>query len=156
LTHLVCIIYAFNDVFDWLLNFRSKKLSHIHLKESLFFCTYFQNFTISRDRIKTVPAKEIYTQRTINKLMKHESVIVAESGVLHNFMNLYYQYHLIETGDREDFRMAGFVIRKSLNSTIKNILNKVWVKNILLNEINIIFILPVKIQNYKSLWDSKT
>jgi tRNA splicing ligase len=56
--------------------------------------------------------------------MKHKSVIVAQSRVLHNIMNLYYQYNLIETGDREEFTMAGFVIRKSLNSTIKNILNK--------------------------------
>jgi hypothetical protein len=107
-----------------------------HLKESSFFYTYFQNFTISSDRIKTVPEKELFTKRTINKLMNHESVIVAESRVLHNIMNLYYQYNLVESGDREEFTMAGFVIRKSLNATIKNIL---------LNEINIVFILSVKI-----------
>ncbi len=71
-----------------------------------------------------VHTKEIYTKKTINKLIKHKNVIVAESRVLHNIMNFYFQYKLIETGDHEDFYLSGFVLKKNVNSKIKNILKK--------------------------------
>ncbi len=102
-----------------------------------FICWFHfkkQEFEINPNKIKTIQEKELFTRRTIDKLIEHKSVIVAESRVTHKILNSYSQYKLKETGDHEDFYMFGFVIRKNLNSKIKQNLKKMWAINILLTK----------------------
>ena len=90
----------------------------------IFYIIFIQNYYFPDHRIETIKFTQIYELNTIIKLVERRYVMVSSAQAIGNQIDYYKGYGLIVTGHEFQAHYYSFVLRKHMNTNIRNKLIK--------------------------------